>query len=209
MYSGHPCLSRAFMICSGVLESKAACMPRNSPVQCSSFNTCFSILCTVITVHRVIYYFYYYIYYFIYYICFCSGGVSFICVCVVSFFSYSPQSSSPSARPKLSSSKIITLEPGPKSSEKSADLSLKVGKSGSNSKPLENLFPANPASESPFQEQQINVYQANIERSSHSSIVTPKYNALCGMAKCYVMNPLNGMMRTRSDSCLTLVPIYL
>ena len=35
---------------------------------------------------------------------------------------------------------------------------------------------------------------SNIERSSQSSIVTPKYNALCGMAKCYVMNPLNGMM---------------
>ena len=53
---------------------------------------------------------------------------------------------------------IITLEPGPKISEKSADLSLKVGKNGSNSKPLENLFPANSASESPFPKQQINVY---------------------------------------------------
>ena len=62
-------------------------------------------------------------------------------------------------QPGLSSAapKIITLDPGPKISEKSADLSLKVGKSGSNSKPLENLFSANPASESPFQEQQINV----------------------------------------------------
>ena len=38
------------------------------------------------------------------------------------------------------------------------------------------------------------MYHANIERSSQSSIVTPKYNALCGMAKCYVLNPLNGMM---------------
>ena len=98
-------------------------------------------------------------------------------------------------QPGLSSAapSIRTLIPGPKISEKSADLSLKVGKSGSNSKPL-NLFPANPASESPFQEQQTNVYPANIEMSSQSSIVTPKYNALCGMAKCYVMNLLNGMM---------------
>ena len=38
------------------------------------------------------------------------------------------------------------------------------------------------------------MHHANIERSCQSSIVTPKYNALCGMAKCYVMNPLNGMM---------------
>ena len=38
------------------------------------------------------------------------------------------------------------------------------------------------------------MYHASIERSSQSSIVTPKYNAVCGMAKCYVMNPLNGMM---------------
>ena len=77
-------------------------------------------------------------------------------------------------QPGLSSAApIITLEPGPKISEKSADLSLKVEKSGSNSKPLENLFPANPASGSPFQEQQINVYHAGIERSSQSSIVTP------------------------------------
>ena len=50
-------------------------------------------------------------------------------------------------QPSLSSAapEIITLEPGPEISEKSADLSLKVGKSGSNSKPLEYLFPANPA----------------------------------------------------------------
>ena len=116
-------------------------------------------------------------------------------------------------QPGLSSTapEIITLEPGPKISEKSLrnpDLSLKVGKSGSNNKPLENLFPANPASESPFPKQQINVYHANIERSSKSSIVTPKYNALCGMAKCYVMNPLNGMMH-QIRVFLTLVPIYL
>ena len=41
-------------------------------------------------------------------------------------------------QPGLSSAapKIITLEPGLKISEKSADLSLKVEKSGSNSKPL-------------------------------------------------------------------------
>ena len=49
-----------------------------------------------------------------------------------------------------------TLTPGPKISEKSVNLSLQVGKSGSTSKPLENIFPANPASKSPFQEQQIN-----------------------------------------------------
>ena len=61
-----------------------------------------------------------------------------------------PQPGLSSAAPKT------TLKPGPKISEKSADLSLKVGKSGSNSKPLENLFLANPASESLFQEQQIN-----------------------------------------------------
>ena len=69
-----------------------------------------------------------------------------------------------------------------------------VGKSGNINKPLENTFSANPASESPLQNQQINVHHANIEGSSQSTIVTPKYNALCGMAKCYVMYPINGMM---------------
>ena len=73
-----------------------------------------------------------------------------------------------------------TLETGPKISEKSADLSLKVGKSGNTNKSLENIFPANPASKSPLQKQQINVHHANIERSSQSSIVPPKYGqVLC------------------------------
>ena len=101
-----------------------------------------------------------------------------------------PQPGLSSAAPK----NIKTLESVPKISEKSADMSHYVGKSGNINKPLENTFPANPASESPLQKQQINVHHVNIERSSQSTIVTPKYNALCGMAKCYVMNPLNGMM---------------
>ena len=51
------------------------------------------------------------------------------------------------------------------------------------------------------------MYHANIERSSHSSTVTPKYSALCGMAKCDVMNRLNGLMhqiRVLLDSCANL-----
>ena len=87
-----------------------------------------------------------------------------------------------------------TLESNPKISEKYADKSHKVGKSGNTNKPLENIFPANQDSESPFQKQQINVHYGNIEGSSQSTIVTHKYNALCGMAKCYVMNPINGIM---------------
>ena len=75
-----------------------------------------------------------------------------------------PQPGISSAAPE-----IITLESGPKISEKSADLSLKVGNSGSNCKPVENLFPANPASVSPFPKQQINVYHRR------SSLSTWKY----------------------------------
>ena len=37
------------------------------------------------------------------------------------------------------------------------------------------------------------MHHANIKGSSQ--IVTPKYNSLCVKAKCYVMNPINGMMQ--------------
>ena len=58
-----------------------------------------------------------------------------------------PQLGFSSAAPKY----IKTLESIPKISEKSADMSHYVGKSGNINKPLENTFPANPASESPLQ----------------------------------------------------------
>ena len=80
-------------------------------------------------------------------------------------------------QPGLSSAapnNIETIASGPKISEKTADMFHEVGKSGNTNKTLENIFLANPASESPLQRQQINVNHANIEGSSQSSIVTPK-----------------------------------
>ena len=70
----------------------------------------------------------------------------------------------------------------------------KVGESGNVNESLVISFPANPASKSPALKQLINVHHANIEGRSQSTIVTPKYNALCGMAKCCIMIPINGMM---------------
>ena len=114
-----------------------------------------------------------------------------------------PQPGLSSAAPEISESQKSV----PENSKKSAVRSDIVGKSGNTKKSLENIFPANPASESPTQKQQINVHHANIEGSSQSTIVTPKNHALCGMAKCYVMNPINEMMhqiRVLLDSAANL-----
>ena len=82
----------------------------------------------------------------------------YLCLCLLFLLLITPRQVVP--QPGLSSAapkNIETLEPGPKISEKSADLSLKVGKSDNTNQSLENIFPANPASKSPLQKQQINV----------------------------------------------------
>ena len=82
-----------------------------------------------------------------------------------------PQPGLSSAAPEISESQKSV----PENSKKSAVRSDIVGKSGNTKKSLENIFPANPASESPTQKQQINVHHANIEGSSQSTIVTPNF----------------------------------